>query len=298
MNLYISTSAFAHRQISDIFSLCLKHGFDRVELGSTVDYCPDVVDCMRQAHRRIQFLIHNYFPPSESPFVLNLASTDMSINRRSIDLCRNAIDLAGEVESPFYSVHAGYAFDLKPEMLGDTEAQCQVDPILQIPPEDAYERFVETITKLAVHAQSRGVQLLVENNVITQELALKKGKGILMLTCADEILRFFRDVNSPYVGLLLDTGHLNVSSRTLGFERMSFVDRLAGYIRGIHVHDNDGITDRHLPIESGSWVLDILRREEFSDLPIIIESKFESITDLCGHVDWLKEILETDEILK
>lgn len=291
-DIYLSTCVFPFEQIADVISYSLEHSFDRLELGSTIAHSPDLLGHIRKAHGQIQFLIHNYFPPPVCPFVLNLAATTPDVHSRSVDLCRKAIDMAAELGAPFYSVHAGFAFHLMPEMLGDTEAQCRVDSINEISPEDAYRRFVDTVSKLGTYAKSNGVGLLIENNVIVRKLALTKGEDILLLTTDTEILRFMKDVNDSNVGLLLDTGHLNVSAHTLGFDRMSFIDKVAPYIKAIHVHDNDGATDAHQPIEPTSWVLDILRKPEFAALPLVIEAKFESTTELCRHVEWLRNEIQ------
>lgn len=292
MNIYISTGALPYQQISDILAFSLAHGFDRLELSSTVAYSPDILEHVRKAHGRIHFLVHNYFPPPVSPFVLNLASTEPTIHCRSVELCNNSIDLSTKLKAPFYSVHSGFAVHLTPDMLGNTGAQCRLGPSKQIPRKKSYQRFVRTVRELAGYAQSKGIQLLVENNVIPVELADKHGKNVLLLASSSEILRFITDVNNLHVGLLLDTGHLNVTANTLGFDRMAFVEQVAPHVRAIHVHDNDGTSDTHQPIQPNSWVIDVLHRPEFTGLPLIVEAKFDDITELCQHISWLKNEME------
>ena len=70
---------------------------------------------------------------------------------------------------------------------------------------------------------------------------------------------------------------------------MAFVNDIRSFIHAFHVHDNNGIADTHQPIQPGSWVLDMLKKPEFSNLPIVVESKFSNIADLSTHVKWLKE---------
>jgi sugar phosphate isomerase/epimerase len=288
-SVFVSTSCLsAGQSLAERLSLYHSFGLDAVELGMGVSVDKKGLSMLFETAGR--YLIHNYFPAPDESFVLNFASADEHIRQLSVDLAVEAVLLAERIGASFYSVHAGFVTDptgfdrynyLFPEPDSESMSEC------------ALGRFVESLEYVLDRTSDSGVSLLVENNMCIPEM-----RGKLLLQSEQEFLELFEMIQSRRLGILLDTGHLNVSSRTLGFERMSFVDRLAGYIRGIHVHDNDGITDRHLPIESGSWVLDVLRREEFSELPIIIESKFESITALCGHVDWLKEALETDEILR
>ena len=57
------------------------------------------------------YLVHNYFPPPKEEFVLNLGSTNNEIIRKSISLCKKAIDDAVVLGAPCYSIHAGFYFD-------------------------------------------------------------------------------------------------------------------------------------------------------------------------------------------
>jgi sugar phosphate isomerase/epimerase len=50
------------------------------------------------------------------------------------------------------------------------------------------------------------------------------------------------------VGYLVDTGHANVN----GWDVPALIDRLKDRLYGIHIHDNMGDADSHLPIYSGN----------------------------------------------
>ena len=226
------------------------------------------------------FLVHNYFPPPLDPFVLNLASGDANTREQSLDFVSEALALAARLNAPLYSVHAGFITD--PASFGVTSF---VFPMPASPDEThfALDRFIAALKTALGTAQQLSVQLLVENNVCSHEL-----RGKLLLQTAEEFLELFCALQSPHLGMLLDTGHLNVTAHTLSFDRMSFVDEVAPYVRALHVHDNNGAADTHQPVQAGSWVLDVLRRPEFADLPIVVEARFETLADLRRHVDWLK----------
>ncbi|MDI6726989.1 MAG: sugar phosphate isomerase/epimerase family protein [Smithellaceae bacterium] len=57
-------------------------------------------------------------------------------------------------------------------------------------------------------------------------------------------------LNSPRVCFCLDTGHFNVFSRT---PLEQWLNRLGGYLGQLHLHDNDGSLDQHLPIGEGTF---------------------------------------------
>lgn len=282
-SVFVSTSCLPDEQpIGARISLYQEHGLNAIELGDRVTVTANSLSQIAQTGA--QFLIHNYFPPPRDTFVLNLASGDEHIRQRSLDLVSEAVELASRIGALFYSVHAGFITD--PASFDRTGF---VFPQSTSPNEthSAMDRFI-TAMKIAVdHAEHCGIKVLVENNVCSPD-----ARGKLLLQTAEEFLSLFSDLQSSHLGLLLDTGHLNVSAHTLGFDRMYFVDQLAPYVQAIHVHDNDGIADTHKPIQPNSWVIDVLRRPELAGLPLVVEAKFNDITELCQHVSWLKNEME------
>ena len=287
MKVFVSTSCVRRNTwtleglIDEYIDACL----NQIELG----FCGSIESSDLAAHLetyKAEFLVHNYFPKPPVPFVLNLATQDIDLLRRSMSLCKRAIDLSSRLRAPFYSVHAGFRADLKPSSLGRPAKFERIYPY-----DEAYLTFIESIQELTAYARVRGVLILVEPNVVPR-FNLVKNRNELALICeAWEVLNLIRDAKSDRLGILLDTGHLNVTAETLDFDRMDFVEQVAPYIRAFHVHDNDGEVDMHLPIQSGSWVLDVLRHQEFSNLPIIIEANFHNVHDLRQHVNWLKKEL-------
>lgn len=280
MSIYVSTACLpGTAPLTQQLDEYGKAGLFQVELGAGVEICANDLDILAKRSEQ-KFLIHNYFPPPRDPFVLNLASGDAGTRRRSLYFVTEGLSLAACLGAPFYSVHAGFITD--PTSFGTTSF---IFPMPASPREAqrAMDRFAMTLERALDHAQRVGLQLLVENNVCSADL-----RGKLLLQTADEFLALFRLLPEPQLGILLDTGHLNVSAQTCGFDRLAFIEQVAPYVRAFHIHDNDGIADTHQPIPSGSWVLDVLRRPEFATLPIVVEAKLETVADLCRHVDWLR----------
>lgn len=257
-----------------------KYGLTDVELGAGVTTNHNISEVFTNHHKG-KFLLHNYFPPPSDAFVLNLASNDEQIRQRSIDLVSNALVLCKKLNAPFYSVHAGFIYDpigLGPSSLifpSITSSTCGA--------ERAFKRFVDTLMPLLDLAACLGLRILVENNVCTLE-----ARGKLLMQTTNEFLQLFEILPHPALGLLLDTGHLKVSAKTLGFDPFEFADRLTPHIRAFHLHDNDGITDSHLPLPPGSWVLEILRRPEFKGLPLVLEAKVDTMSEAVDQISLLR----------
>ncbi len=278
-SVFVSSACLPYTQpIGSRISLYQQYGLNAIELGGRVSV---TINNLSQINRsKARFLIHNYFPPPRNTFVLNLASSNDNIRRRSLDMVLKAIDLAARIGAAFYSVHAGFITD--PVSFDGTGF---VFPSPQTPDEAelAMNRFVETMKTVVEYAEQSQVGILVENNMCSDQ-----SRGKLLLQTAEDFLSLFSILQSSFLGLLLDTGHLNISAHVLQFDRTSFVEQMSPYIRAIHIHDNDGTADRHQPIGPNSWVIDVLRRPELSNIALIVEAKFDDVAGLSEHVNWLK----------
>lgn len=271
MEAYISTGAFRFSELREIIAFSVDRGIDHIELSSGITYQPNLLDPVRETNQKqITFLIHNYFPPAENPFVLNLASLDADTRKRSVDLCEAAISLTAELESPFYSVHSGFAFDMEADFLGKPESQKEIPLNAHFPYEEAYDTFVENIVHLTELAKSKGVQLLIENNVVSPSYLTEHNRDAFLMASADEIVRLVSDVDDPALGVLVDVGHVNVTATALDFRRERFIEILAPYIGAFHLSDNNGRFDQNLPFDENAWFCPLLR--DFPDVSVVIEA--------------------------
>jgi sugar phosphate isomerase/epimerase len=258
-----------------------RQSIDAIELGAGVSVDGDLDAVLADTATR--FYVHNYFPPPADAFVLNLASADSAVRARSLQLVTAALDLSARLGAPFYSVHGGFitdpiGFDGKGFVFPLPKSRAEADA--------AAERFIAAITEVLAYARERGVSVLVENNVCVPASA-----GKLLLQSAAEFEHLFRHVSDANLGVLLDTGHLNVSARTFDFDRLRFVDTVQDFVRAFHIHDNDGTADTHQPVTEDGWVMNVLHRAAFKGLPIIVESKFADAAALARHLQWLSAAL-------
>lgn len=260
-------------------------GIRHVELGAGVKV--DESDLASLHDGTHNFVLHNYFPPPSRPFVLNLASPDAEIRRRSMDLAKRALKVSEAIRAPMYSIHAGFVTD----PIGFDGSSFELPtPVHNSEVEAALTRYIEAIATLAGFATRIGVELLIENNVCPPHLA-----GKLLLQTPEEFIVLFERLNCSNVGILLDTGHLNVSATTLGFDREAFMDVHRNRIRGLHLHDNDGNSDQHLPPDPKSWLFQGLRRISGIDgIPIIVEARFSDEHALADYIKQLPRLIEPD----
>jgi sugar phosphate isomerase/epimerase len=279
ITIFVSTACLlGHQRLTERLNLYQRNGFNDIELGARVSVERDIISNLKTWDGN--FLIHNYFPPPKTSFVLNLASVNEEIRRRSVGLVCTALALSSCLGAPFYSVHAGFVTD--PTAFGGKSFVFPT-PSSTAERDRALGRFAETVRECMETAEMLGVDLLIENNLCAHE-----HKKILLLQTPDEFEEFYDICTDGKPGILLDTGHLNVSAHTLEFDRMDFVERLVPHIRALHLHDNDGNEDSHQPALGGSWVIELLKESQIQKLPWIVEAQFSSIDQLCSHVDWLR----------
>ena len=265
-SVYISTGAFRTLSISEIIRQSLEAGLYHVELSSGTDWEPDMLDLVHQtAGSPIHYLVHNYFPPHEDPFVLNLASADPGNLERSLDHCRRAVDLSADLKGAFFSVHSGFAFTARPEHLGKDQTA-----LPRVSLEQAQEIFVQSLKTLCAYASERGVTILIENNVIAP-FNLINGKNRLGLCAtAEELLQTHAGVGASNLGFLIDVGHAKVTATALRFDAQAFLDKVAPYVRAFHLSDNDGTADTNQCFDESAWF--IPRLADFPETTMILES--------------------------
>lgn len=271
MSIWVSSGAFRTTNFNDLLTLAANHGFYAIEMSSGLPFEPQIAEKVRAANARgpWRFQIHNYFPAPQEPFVLNIASLDGNGLRQTKKFAREAIDLAHDLSCPFYSIHAGFAAALTPEVLGRPGGLAQSLQGIKIDREAAYQVMIETTRELADYAASRGLDLLIENNVCAPALLEKLDVNPLLMTTAGEITTFIADVQRSNVGILLDFAHARVSATAQGFSHVKFVETVAPHVRCLHLSDNDGLTDSNSKLSQQSWFLPLLKA--FADREIVLE---------------------------
>jgi sugar phosphate isomerase/epimerase len=278
--VYVSTAAFG----SDV-SKAVKAGREydlAIEFGSGIPYWPEMAE--RYENIDIPRIPHNYFPAPKNPFVLNLASQNEDIRVRSVKHCLQGLRLAKRSGAPFYAAHAGFCVDPHPsELGGDIEVETEYDK------EMGFEVFRESVLQVAQEAEKVEVPFLIENNVVLPENADKQKNTPLLCSTPSEIRSFMRGVDHSWVGLLLDTGHLKVSARTLGFNLEEAVEEICSYVRGIHHSDNDALRDSNRGLTESYWFLPFI--EEFRGIPHVLEVADQSIDSILRQVDLITRAL-------
>ena len=271
MSLWLSSGAFKTRNLAEMLAIAHRHNIKNIELSSGLAHHSDVSAILQEEDNQgdINFLVHNYFPAPEIPFVLNIASLDSEGLEQTREFGKQSLKLASKLNSPFYSIHAGFAAALRPEHLGQPGRLASTLTAADIDRDAAYEVMINTTRHLADYAAQLNLELLIENNVISPVFLERMPINPLLLTEASEIIQFFKDVDRPNVGLLLDVAHARVSATAQDWSAEEFVERVADHVYCLHLSDNNGREDSNQAISDSSWFLPFLKN--FNNKHIVIE---------------------------
>ena len=277
MKVFISTLSFRNKSIETIIQVAEKHNLS-LEFSSGIPYRPDLVELFTQT--RVPRIVHNYFPPAREPYVLNLASSNYQIRKRSINHCLSNLDLTKKTKGPFFAAHAGFCVDPNPKELGEKiEIDKSFDRGLNI------NYFLDSLREITDYAKEIKVPFYIENNVLAH-FNLYQGKNPLLCSDSREIIEIIEKINLPeYFGFLLDTGHLKVSCSTLSLNLEEEITNLLPYISAIHHNDNNGKRDTNDKLSKDYWFLPYMAK--FSMIPHVVEVKDLTITEALQQVDLL-----------
>jgi sugar phosphate isomerase/epimerase len=158
-------------------------------------------------------------------YFLPLASPYPELRERAAELFERALDVFADVGARRVNVHP--------------------DPLAR-PVEDAVERNIEAIGRLAEQAAVRGITLMLEN----------LGRSFAR---PEELRPIFEAVES--LAFHLDVGHAHMARRPGEPNRTGeLLEAFGSRLAHVHVHDNHGADDLHLPLAVGSidWT-DVVR---------------------------------------
>lgn len=103
-----------------------------------------------------------------------------------------------------------------------------------------FESSLQTWRPLVKEATKQGLTLAIEN--VFEE-------------APDSLLMLLNEIESPHFRFCFDTGHHHVFSKT---PLSLWIESLKKYLFEIHLHDNHGEMDEHLPMGEGSFNFDEL----------------------------------------
>ncbi len=121
--------------------------------------------------------------------------------------------------------------------------------------------------EVADHAKTYGVTVAVENTVTARPW-----------NRIEKLVEMVRGVGSS-LRICLDVGHANVN----GYKPHTIIEKYRDLIAVLHLHDNHGRTDDHLPPGAGNidWISLGKKMKELNGLAAVIEVSCQNTTETC-----------------
>ena len=152
-----------------------------------------------------------------APFIeVNPASVNPALSKASIEEIKRSVDLANMIDSDIVVIHPGRSI-----FNNDNEYM-----------KEAYSIAEENLKIIGEYAKDNGVNACIEN--------LPRLRGFMY----QDIYQLQDSLNRINLPMTLDIGH----AYTAGF---TVDDVYFENIKHIHIHDNDGVHDSHLPLGEG-----------------------------------------------
>jgi sugar phosphate isomerase/epimerase len=270
-SIFVSTT-YSHdnSKLKKVLDECLMNGIINVELGS--NHCHEKKYTYLKDYS-LNYLVHNYFPIPKNSFVVNIASQDEIIHRRSIKHIKNAIDLCSGIDAKLYTFHPGFLTD----PLGSNQSSQNYDfrwdteRLKKTNYEMAWDQMVGAFREIIDYAREKQVAIAFET-----EGSFHK-KDHLMMQQPKEYERFLKLFPSDAIGINLNIGHLILAANAFEFSYQTFVDIVADYVVAMELSHNNGVEDQHLPLQSDGWYWPLILDKRFSEVKKILEFRNTNI---------------------
>lgn len=228
---------------NDIFAnieQLIAYGADKVELLMDGDKWDDMERLFEEFTPKLKALPVGYtvHPPA---WDINLTSENKAVREASFSEYKKAIQFAGMIGADHVVIHPGFCFS----------------PIFN--KRLAQERAKAYIHRLCEAAKPLNVKLVLENVGYNGSSLFTQAEFIQFLESFDET-----------AGYLIDIGHAHLNQ----WDIPRLIRETSHRLLAIHIHDNTGTGDDHLPIGAGTVPWDEIfaaMREISSNAQLILE---------------------------
>ena len=216
--------------IEEFMQYCSDLGLDHVEFKTEyLEGHPDVPTPERIGQLAEQYGMSLTF---HAPFRdWNIGSFNDRSARASIEQVTATLDAAATAGAGAVVVHGGDVATRYPEWVRQT----------------ARENAIDALGECAEHAERVGVPLCLEN----QPPDAKRDRYTVTPTKLAETLDAV-DADPSALRVTLDVGHANITDS--GWQ--TFAEQFGDRIEVCHLHDNDGSSDAHYPLEEYESIID------------------------------------------
>lgn len=286
--LFVSSTFLPDQSmLIDALDICSRLSVDGVELGSN--------HCFEGKYPYLDefdfaYFVHNYFPIPRESHVVNVASLDENIRKKSIAHVKDSIDFTSEIGGELYTFHPGFLSD--PVCAARTEKNFDFC-FTKMPRPNFFKKaesfLYQSLDEIITHSKRRCVSIAIET-----EGSVKHHRQLIMQT-PEEFSLFKSRYGPGDLGINLNIGHIYLASKVFLFDVEAQVDFIKEYLVAMELSHNDGVEDSHLPLVRGAWYWSLIMNQDYRHLPKILEFREVSEKQLRENVQLFRQIENEQE---
>jgi len=209
----IGFTGMERTDILDDLNFAAKNGFAYYEIASRKNF--DLKPEVIKKSKQISEK-YNISLNFHIPYFLEISSYIPGISEEVLKFAKKEIDLAKKLGAKIITIHSGY----KEAVLDENFKVC-----------------VKNLKEIVKFGRKSGIKIGLENSTL-----LSRG----LCVTPEEILRVINLLKN--LKAVFDIGHAN----TAGFNPVEYFKKIKNKTIDIHIHDNNGKSDEHLPIGEGN----------------------------------------------
>ena len=284
--IYISSSSLKEKNIINILEKMRKNKISKIELSGGTKFNKNIENELLNYKNKhnIDLMVHNYFPPPEKDFVVNIGSLNNDVYQCSINHCLRAIKLSKKIKSTKYALHAGFLIDPKVKEIGLGK---KIKSNVLFDKRKSIERMKEALVILNKEADNQ-VKLYLENNVITKKNLDNFKTNPFLLTDKESFSKLKKDFD---FNILLDLAHLKVSCNSLGLNFEEQANYLFDQTDYVHLSGNNALEDTNHSIFEDKSITQFLEKKDLSKKTFTLEV-YQDISKILNDYNFLKILIE------
>lgn len=256
--LYISSSCFKINKKLDFFlNYCQENNINNIELSGVHPYekINNIIKIINKYKKKLNLIFHNYFPAPKKAIAMNFISKKKNINFNSEKIIKNSILIASKCDVKIYGFHPGYVRDATIKKNGFFNFTGKSFSI-----NEGQKKFITKFKYFYEKNIYKNKKILIGlENLFPQN----NGDRNSIMCTFEEVNEIFSNIKYKNVFLLLDLGHLGISSNILNFDRFKFLENIAkkfaDRLMEVHLSENDDHNDTHDRIKKNSWQIDAIK---------------------------------------
>tara|TARA_B100001057_G_scaffold474854_1_gene540954 strand:+ start:8399 stop:9259 length:861 start_codon:yes stop_codon:yes gene_type:complete len=280
--IFVSTTFIRDKtSVFKAIKLLKKIKVKNIELGSNHIYEKSFIELKNY---KFNFFVHNYFPVPKKDFVINIASINEKIRKKSIRQIKKSILFTKFIGGGLYTFHPGFYSDPKGARLNDKNYDFlwnkkRIDRKLK---KDSYRRMIISIKEIVKFSKKNKVRIAIETE------GSIKAKDHLMMQLPSEYKNFKKSFSPKELGINLNLAHLNLASKTFKFDKKKFINSIKKYLVAVELSHNYKNEDSHKPIKKGSWYISFIKKNVPQNIPIILEFRNSKINEIINSINLIK----------